>query len=124
MSRRAGHTLLEMALVVAVLGTIAALVVPNVIDRTDRSRRAQAFADLQTIAEALDLHRLDAGRYPTTEQGLDAVRRYVDAVPLDPWGRPYDYVATGSLSYRLGTFGADGEAGGTGAESDLGMERP
>jgi len=136
---RAGYTLLEMLLVVAVLGTLAALVVPGMVGRTDQTRRTRALADLQTIAEGLHLYRLDAGRVPTTEQGLAAlVERpsappvpaewnaggYLDGVRADPWGTPYAYRATSEHAYRLASLGADGAAGGSGADADVELERP
>lgn len=137
--RAAGHTLLEMLLVVAMLATLAALVVPGVVGRTDQASRTRALADMQAIAERLHLYRLDAGRFPTTEQGLAAlVERptvppvppqwnpsgYLERVPTDPWDAPYDYVATSDHAWRLRSLGADGAVGGTGADGDVELERP
>jgi general secretion pathway protein G len=137
--RAAGYTLLEMLLVTAMLATLAALVVPGMIGRGDQALRARALADMQAVAERLNLYRLDAGRFPTTEQGIAAlVERptgpptplawnpggYLDRTPTDPWGVPYDYVATSDHAYRLRSLGADGAAGGTGAAADVELERP
>lgn len=137
--RAAGHTLLEMLLVVAMLGTLAALVVPGVVGRTDRALRTRAFADMQAIAERLHLYRLDAGRFPTTEQGIAALverpalppvpahwnpNGYLGRIPTDPWDAPYDYVATGDHAWRLRSLGADGAVGGTGADADVELVQP
>jgi len=137
--RRSGYTLLEILLVVAVLGTLAALVVPSTVQRTDPALRARALADMQVIAGRLHLYRLDAGRVPTTEQGLAALverpslppvpsqwnpRGYLEGVRTDPWGTPYAYTATTDYSYRLRSLGADGADGGTGADADIEMPQP
>src|SRR5262245_38329242 len=105
--RSRGFTLLEIMIVVFIVGLLATLVAPRLMGRTDEARRVKATADLATIAQALDLYRLDSGAYPTTPQGLSAlVARpttppipskwreggYVDAVPPDPWGNAYVYV--------------------------------
>jgi general secretion pathway protein G len=131
--RGAGYTLVEVMVVVFILGLLATLVAPRLLGRTDDARRAKAMADLKAIEQALNLYRLDAGRYPTTEQGLAAlVRRpdrpplpakwnpdgYLDRVPDDPWGRPYLYVSDGA-GLALRTLGADGVEGGEGRDADL-----
>lgn len=136
---RAGYTLLEMLLVIALLGTLAALVVPGMATRTAHGDRTRALADMHAIAERLELYRLDGGRYPTTAQGLVALverpttppeprhwnpNGYLDAVPTDPWGSPYVYAATDAHGFWLRSLGADGTAGGAGAGADLELERP
>lgn len=138
MTRAAGYTLLEVLLVVAILGVLAALVAPGLVGRTDQVLRTRALADMETIAGGLHLYRLDAGRVPTTEQGIAALCRrpvappvppqwnphgYLAELPADPWGRPYGYVATDD-GYRLRSLGADGEVGGTGPDADVELERP
>lgn len=137
--RAAGYTLLELLLVLAVLGMLAALVAPGMAGRTEQARRVRALADMQTIAERLDLYRLDAGRFPTTEQGLAALVEppaapprplrwnpdgYLDQALVDPWGAPYAYTATSDHAYRLRSLGADGAPGGSGADADVELERP
>ena len=132
-SRDAGFTLLEIMIVVFIVGLLATLVAPRLMGRTDEARRAKAAADLATLAQALDLYRLDSGVYPTTSQGLAAlVTRpatapvprvwrdggYVDQVPPDPWGNAYAYVATGDR-FVLKSLGGDGVEGGEGNGSDI-----
>jgi len=132
-SREAGFTLLEIMIVVFIVGLLATLVAPRLMGRTDEARRAKAAADLATLAQALDLYRLDSGLYPTTSQGLAAlVTRpatapvprvwrdggYVDQVPADPWGNAYVYVATGDR-FVLKSLGGDGVEGGEGNAGDI-----
>ena len=131
--RNAGFTLLEIMIVVFIVGLLATLVAPRLMGRTDEARRAKAAADLATLAQALDLYRLDSGTYPTTSQGLAAlVQRpttppvpakwrdggYVDQVPPDPWGKAYVYVVTGDR-FLLKSLGADGVEGGEGNAADV-----
>jgi general secretion pathway protein G len=131
-----GFTLIEIMVVIVILGVLAALVVPRVLDRPDEARRVAARTDIAAIMQALKLYRLDNQRYPTTEQGLAAlVTRpdqppvpsnwkpggYLEKLPVDPWGRPYQYLNPG-LKGELDvmTYGADGQPGGTGIDGDLG----
>jgi general secretion pathway protein G len=128
-----GFTLLEVMVVVFILGLLATLVAPTLLGRAEDARRTKALADMKSVAQALDLYRLDSGDYPTTAQGLEAlVRRpetppvprnwkpegYLDRVPVDPWGTPYVYVAGGGR-YTLRSLGADGVEGGEGKFADL-----
>jgi general secretion pathway protein G len=128
-----GFTLLEVMIVVFIVGLLATLVAPRLLGRTDDARRAKAAADLATLAQALDLYRLDSGAYPTTLQGLDALVApptappvprawreggYVDRVPPDPWGNAYAYVATADR-FVLKSLGADGVEGGEGNAADV-----
>jgi general secretion pathway protein G len=137
--RTAGYTLLEMLVVVAIVGTLAALVAPGMVGRTDQARRVRALADMRAIAHGLHLYRLDVGRVPTTEQGIDALvarpshapvpprwnpRGYLTSLPTDPWGAPYVYAATSESTYSLRSLGADGAAGGTGTGADIELEEP
>ena len=131
----AGVTLIEMMVVLVIIAIIAALIVPNVIGRPDEARVTVAKSDIRTLAAALELFRLDARVYPTTEQGLDAlVNRpvlapvpdrwaeggYLGNLPEDPWGNPYIYVAPGqSAPFDLTSYGADGAPGGAGIDADL-----
>jgi len=131
-----GFTLIEIMVVIVILGILAALVVPSVLSRTDDARIAAAKSDLAAIRQALKLYRLDNQVYPTTEQGLDAlVARptqpppppnwkpggYLEKLPRDPWGHPYQYLNPGLKSdVDVFTYGADGQPGGTGADADIG----
>ncbi len=122
--------------VIVILGVLAALVVPRVLDRPDEARRVAAKADIASIVGALKLYRLDNQRYPTAEQGLVALVAkpdappvpgnwkpggYLEKLPKDPWGRPYRYLNPG-LKGEIDVYstGADGEPGGTGPDADVG----
>lgn len=129
-----GFTLLELLVVLVILGLLAALVGPRVMGVLGKAKGDVAAAQMENLATALDLLHLDTGRYPSTEEGLQAlVARpagmerwngpYLQAekVPLDPWSRAYDYRQPGGngAPYRLTSFGADGAPGGEGEDSDL-----
>ncbi len=131
----AGFTLIEIMVVVVILGILAALVAPNVIRRIDDARVTKAKQDVRAYETALNLYRMDNFRYPTTEQGLEAlVKRpvdpnirnwkeggYIDGMKKDPWGNDYAYIAPGSHGdYDLYTLGADGQPGGEGQDADIG----
>jgi general secretion pathway protein G len=129
-----GFTLIELMVVIMILGVLAALVVPRVMTRPDEARAVAARQDIAQVMQALKLYRLDNSRYPTTEQGLQALvtrptagpvpnnwKSYLDRVPNDPWGRPYQYLNPGVRSdIDVFSFGADGQSGGTGADADIG----
>jgi general secretion pathway protein G len=134
--RRAGFTLLEVMVVVVILGILAALVVPQIIGRPDDARVIAARQDISTLMQALKLYRLDNLRYPTTEQGLQALAAkpvttpvppnwksggYVERLPRDPWGNAYQYLNPG-LHGEIDVFslGADGAPGGEGNNADIG----
>ena len=131
-----GFTLIEIMVVVAILGILAALVVPKIMGRPDEARIVAAKQDIAAIRQALNLYRLDNVRYPTTEQGLQAlVERpasgpipanwktggYLERLPNDPWGAPYQYLNPG-LRGEVDVFslGADGAPGGEGNNADSG----
>jgi len=133
---RLGFTLLEIMVVVVILGVLAALVVPKIINRPDEARAIAARQDVASLMQALKLYRLDNQRYPSTEQGLQAlVARpasaplapgwkaggYLERLPNDPWGRAYQYLNPG-LRGELDVFsmGADGALGGEGNDADIG----
>src|SRR6056297_3475691 len=132
----AGFSLLELMVVVVILSILALVIVPRVIDRPDQARAARAKSDIAAIESAVNLYRLDNFRYPTTEQGLEAlVTRpttepvpqnwasggYMDRVPTDPWGRLYQYLQPGVHGdFDVFSYGADGAPGGTGADMDIG----
>ena len=136
---RRGFTLLEMTIVLVLIGLVASLVVPRVLGRTTQARRARAVADLQILGQALEGYRLDAGEYPTTAQGLDALVRqpslppvparwrpdgYLPRLPRDPWGRDYSYACRDGRHFTLRTLGADGEPGGDGEAADVDGDAP
>jgi len=134
--REAGFTLIEIMVVIAIIGILATLIVPNIMGRPDEARATAAKHDVGTINQALKLYRLDIGRYPTTEQGLKAlVERptsepipqnwktggYLSSVPKDPWGNPYQYSNPGTRGeIDVISYGADGKPGGTGTDADIG----
>ena len=131
-----GFTLLEVMVVVVIIGILAALVVPKIISRPDEARAIAAKQDIASLLQALKLYRLDNMRYPTTEQGLQAlVARsttvpvppnwkaggYVERLPKDPWGNPYQYLNPGLHGeIDVFSFGADGAPGGEGNDADIG----
>ena len=129
-----GFTLIELMVVLVIIGVLAALIVPNVLDRADDARLTAARTDVNNIMQALKLYRLDNQRYPTTEQGLAALlakpatgpvppnwRRYLDKLPTDPWGRPYQYLNPGLKGeVDVLSLGGDGQAGGEGLNADIG----
>lgn len=133
--RDAGLTMIELMVVVVILALLAVVIVPRVIDRPDQARAARAASDIAAISSALNLYRLDNGAYPTTEQGLAALATrpttapvpsnwadggYLDRVPEDPWGNPYQYLAPGVHgAFDIVSLGADGRTGGTGADADI-----
>ncbi len=134
-SARAGLTLVEMIVVLAIIALVAVLIVPNVIGRPDQARVTVAKTDLRTIAAALRIYRLDNGDYPTTDQGLQAlVSRpttppeprawaadgYLPELPTDPWGNPYVYRSPGQTGgFDLMSYGKDGAEGGDELDADL-----
>jgi general secretion pathway protein G len=131
-----GFTLIEVMVVIAILAILAALIVPKVMSRPDEARVVAARQDIAALAQALKLYRLDTKRYPTTEQGLQAlVARpsqapvpenwkaggYVEKLPLDPWGKPYQYLNPGLHGETdVFSYGADGAPGGEGFDADVG----
>jgi general secretion pathway protein G len=129
-----GFTLIELMVVLVIIGVLAALIVPNVIGRADDARATAAKTDVNNIMQALKLYRLDNQRYPTAEQGLQALitrptsgpaapnwKTYVEKLPNDPWGRPYQYLNPGIKGeIDVLSLGADGQPGGEGNNADIG----
>ena len=134
--RQRGFTLIEIMVVIAILGILAALIVPKIMSRPDEARRVAAKQDIGTMMQALKLYRLDNARYPTTEQGLAALvtrpaqlpvppnwkpNGYLERLPKDPWGNPYQYLNPGLHGeIDVFSFGADGAPGGSGFDADIG----
>ena len=137
---RAGFTLLELTVVIIVLALLAGLVGPRILGRVSEAKSTTAGTQRELLAVALDNYRLDNGFYPTTAQGLAALRErpvrdplpanwrgpYLRrAVPLDPWGRPYLYRSPGSAdptAFDLVSLGRDGKPGGSGEDADVGSD--
>ena len=129
-----GFTLIELMVVLVIIGVLAALIVPNVLDRADDARVTAAKTDVGNLVQALKLYKLDNQRYPSAEQGLEALvkkpsggalpanwRPYLDKLPADPWGRPYQYIFPGVKGeVDVFSLGADGQAGGDGKNADIG----
>jgi general secretion pathway protein G len=131
-----GFTLIEVMVVIAIIGIMATLIVPQIMSKPDEARVIAAKQDISSIIQALKLYRLDIGRYPTTEQGLAALitkptsepipqnwkpNGYVDRLPKDPWGFAYQYSNPGTRGeIDVFSLGADNKSGGTGFDADLG----
>ena len=132
--RMKGFTLIEIMVVVVILGILAALVAPQVIEQIDKANRVKAETDIRAIDQALTMYRINHFKYPTTDQGLQALvtqpadptiknyprEGYLKLKP-DPWGNPYQYQSPGTNGeYDVFTYGADGQPGGEGPASDIG----
>lgn len=138
--KRKGFTLVEVLVVVVILGLLAAISVPRVLEYLDQANRTAAKVQIQQITQALDLYRLNNGTYPTTEQGLEALVRkptispvprnylpggYLKQLPLDPWKNPYLYRCPGERGdFDIVSFGSDGEEGGEGRARDINNHDP
>jgi general secretion pathway protein G len=133
---RSGFTLIEMLVVIAILGTLAMIVGPSVLGHVGEANVTAARSQIEILAVALESFRIDNHRYPTTEEGLDALRRPPEVfrlstwngpylrrpIPNDPWGRSYRYRSPGSVEpdgFDLYTYGRDGEPGGSGQDVDI-----
>ena len=131
-----GFSLIEIMVVVVILGILAAIIVPKIMDRPDQAKMVKAKQDILAIGQALDLYKLDNGVYPTTDQGLQALVKkpstdpmpnnwksggYLANMPEDPWGRAYQYLQPGQHGqYDVFTYGANGEPDGSGLNATVG----
>ena len=132
--RARGFTLIEVMVVIVILGVLAALVVPRIMSRPDEARVVAAKQDIASLMQALKLYKLDNRRYPSTEQGLNALvnrpasapapenwKPYVERPPTDPWGNSYQYLNPGiNGEVDVMSFGADGRSGGENFDADIG----
>ncbi|MBM9613269.1 type II secretion system major pseudopilin GspG [Desulfobulbus rhabdoformis] len=137
MSTHHGFTLIELMVVMVILGILAGLIVPRIMDRPEEARRTKAGVQIQAIEQALQLYKLDNGRYPTTEQGLRALVEppavgnlakkwrsggYLEKgkVPKDPWENEFMYISPGLHGdFDLSSYGPDAQAGGEGMDADI-----
>lgn len=133
--RQAGFTLVEIMVVVIIIGLLAGIVVPNIMDNLDRANVQKARADFSSLQTALKLYRIDNFNYPSTEQGLEALvtktsiapvprnfkaSGYIDSLSKDPWGNDYQYMSPGDgHEYDIYSLGADGVSGGEGQNADI-----
>jgi len=131
-----GFTLIEIMVVVIIIGLLAAVIVPTVVNKVDEAKVAKAKHDINALEAALAMYRVDNSRYPTTEQGLQALVSqpndptikhwrqggYLQRITKDPWGNDYQYANPGQhgKDYDLFTYGADGTQGGEGIDADIG----
>lgn len=132
--QQSGFTLIEVMVVVVILGILAAIVVPRVMDRPDAARITKAKQDIRALESALNLYKLDNFVYPNTDQGLEALvskpsstpeprnwKQYMDRLPKDPWGNDYQYLSPGVQgAVDIFSLGADGQAGGDEVNADIG----
>jgi len=132
--KKSGFTLIEVLVVVAILGILAALIVPRLMERPDEAKRVAAKADVNALVGALKIYRLDNGFYPSTDQGLAALvqkpttspapgnwKQYLDRLPNDPWGTSYQYLNPGVRGeIDVFSLGADRARGGEGNNADIG----
>ncbi len=132
----AGFTLIEVMVVVVILGILAAVVVPRIMDNPDKARIVKAKQDIRVLESQLNMYKLENYNYPNTDQGLEALVTkpdippepahwkeggYIDRLPKDPWGKPYQYLSPGQKgNIDLYSLGADGQLGGEGVNADIG----
>lgn len=129
--KSSGFTLVELLVVLAILGMLAALVGPQVLNQLGGAKSKSSAIQIRDFEQALELYKLDVGRFPSSNEGLNALVRqpssakgwngpYLkkDEVPMDPWGNPYQYRMSGS-TIDISSYGADGRQGGSGEDADV-----
>jgi len=129
-----GFTLIELMVVIVILGILATIIMPKILDRPEQARRMKATVQIRNFQSALAFFKIDTGRFPTTSEGLETLvgdpglrgwkqGGYIEGgkVPLDPWGNPYIYICPGMHGddYDLESYGKDGEDGGIGDGADI-----
>jgi len=127
-----GFTLIEVMIVVVIMGLLATVIMPRILNRPEQARRTKAKIDIRNIQSTLALFKTDTGRFPTTSEGLESLVTdsglkgysrdgYLDKVPVDPWGNRYVYLCPGinSRDYDLESYGRDGEDGGADDNADI-----
>lgn len=119
-----GFTLIEVMVVVVILGILAAVIIPNVVGKDEQARRVLSQTSLSNVANALEMYRLDHHKYPTTQEGLEALvdkGAYLKSLPNDPWDNPMQYISPGEAGkpFELYSFGPDGQEGGEGDNADI-----
>lgn len=136
-ARNRAFTLVELMVVVLIIAILAAMIVPKLVSRTSDAKISKAQADIRTLSSQIDAFRIDVGRYPTTEEGLQVLRvppgdavnwkgPYINKdIPMDPWNNAYEYEypgAYGENSFLIISYGSDGQAGGEGEAADVSGE--
>ncbi|MBH9576031.1 type II secretion system major pseudopilin GspG [Inhella proteolytica] len=133
-ARRRGFTLIELLVVIVIIGVLGAMVVPNLLSRADDARITAARGDIAQLMQNLKMYKLDNQRFPSAEQGLEALvqkptvgsippnwRPYIEKLPKDPWGHPYQYANPGVKGeVDVFSLGADNRPGGEGTDADIG----
>lgn len=131
-NRKKGFTLIELMIVIVILGLLATILMPRILNRPEQARRTKAIVEIRNIQAALALFKTDTGRFPSTAEGLAALAAnpgikgynadgYLERAPVDPWGHAYVYLSPGvhQRDYDMKSFGKDGEEGGQGDDADV-----
>ena len=121
--KNSGFTLIEVLVVVVILGILAAIIVPNIMDKPGQAKITKAKADIRAIESAFNMYKLDHHVYPTTDEGIEALVTgdYLSRMPKDPWDHPYQYLSPGVQGkIDIFTLGRDGAQGGEGEDADIG----
>jgi len=131
-ARQAGFTLIEIMVVVIILGILVSLIAPNIFGVLDDAEVTATRVQMRNLEVALDTYRMNHSRYPTTEEGLEALlqppgrdRGYIEVIPRDSWDNEYQYRSPGQNGdYDIWSYGRDGQEGGEGLDTDIGNWQP